>query len=178
MDDAFAREDFSVAATHGRSLLEHHFAAANDLLWVGRTALQVGDTTSAERALTRMTPSGGGAAEADVEALRAGIAARQGRIDDAVAGYRAALAIYREMGLRFDLAMAGLDMAAFLGPDTPAVKAAAAEARAIFADLGARPVIARLDRLMAAAGRDASGYTDAADSDVSASPEASVVGSD
>jgi hypothetical protein len=84
-----------------------------------------------------------------VEALRAGIAARQGRIDEAVAGYRAALTIYREMGLRFDLAMAGLDMAALLGPDVPAVRAAAVEARAIFVDLGARPVIARLDRLVA-----------------------------
>jgi hypothetical protein len=148
MDDAFAREDFGVAATHGRVLLEQPFVAVNDLLWAGRAALQVGDMSSAERALERMTPSAGGAADADLATLRAGIAARQGRIDDAVADYRAADSIYREMGLRFDLAITGLDMAAFLGPDVPAVKAAAAEARAILVELGARPVIARLDRLV------------------------------
>ena len=149
LDDAFAREDFTAAATHGRTLLEHDFAAANDLLWAGRTALQVNDMTSVERARERMTSSAGGSADADLATLRAGIAARQGRIDDAVSEYRAALTGYRDMGLRFDLAMAGLDMAAFLGADVPAVKAAAAEARAIFVDLGARPVIARLDRLVA-----------------------------
>lgn len=179
LDDAFAREDFNVAATHIPGLLEHPFAATNDLLWVGRTALQVGDMTSAERALERMTPTAGGAADADLAALRAGVAARRGRIDDAVADYRTALGGYREMGLRFDLAMAGLDMVAFLGPEVPAVKAAAAEARAIFVDLGAHPAIARLDRLVASDGRGLGGYAaDPADSDADASQEASVVGSD
>ena len=157
MDDAFAREDFSTALRYGLSLLDGGFCAVNDLLWVGRTAIHVGDLTIAERALAKMTPNAGGAADADVEALRSGIAARQGRIDDAVAGYRAALTGYREMGLRFDLAMAGLDMAALLGSDVPAVKAAAAEARAILVELGAKPLIARIDRLVAPDDRASAG---------------------
>ena len=148
LDEAFAREDFGAAAGSGRKLLEYDFASSNDRFWAGRAALHVGDVATAERVLATLEPSPGGAADADVAALRAGIAARQGQIDDAVAGYRAALAVYRDMGLRFDLAMAGLDMAALIGPDVPAVRAAAAEARAILVELGARPVIARLDRLV------------------------------
>ena len=149
IEQAFAGEDFGVAANYGRRIIEHDFASLNDRFWGGRAALHAGDVAMAERALAAMEPSPGGAADADVAALRAGIAARQGRMDEAMAGYRAALAIYREMGLRFDLAMAGLDMAALVGPDVPAVKAAAGEARAILIELGARPVIARLDRLVA-----------------------------
>ncbi len=53
------------------------------------------------------------------------------------------------MGLRFDVAMTALDMAALLGPGQPAVRAAAAEAREILVELGAKPLVERLDRLMA-----------------------------
>ena len=170
LDDAFAREDFGVAAKHGRVLLEQPFVATNELLWVGRAAIQVGDLPSAEQALERMIPSAGGAADADLAALRAGIAALRGRVDDAVADYRAANATYREMGLRFDLAMAGLDMAAFLGPEVPAVRAAAAEARAILVELGALPVIARLDRLVAPEGPSIGPRPAPVESTVDASP--------
>jgi hypothetical protein len=70
--------------------------------------------------------------------------------------------------------MAGLDMAALLGPDVPGVRAAAAEARAILVELGAKPVIARLDRLVAAEKPPVGGPT----STTPTEPEASVVGSD
>lgn len=54
-----------------------------------------------------------------------------------------------DLALRFDVAMAALDMATFIGPDQPAVRAAAAEALEIFAELGATPLLERLERLMA-----------------------------
>ncbi|HEX7473977.1 MAG TPA: adenylate/guanylate cyclase domain-containing protein [Candidatus Limnocylindrales bacterium] len=178
LDEAFAREDLGVAAGYGRRLLEYDFASSNDRFWAGRAALHVGDVATAERVMAMIEASPGGAADADVAALRAGIAARQGRIDDALAGYRAALATYRDMGLRFDLAMAGLDMAALVGPEVPAVRAAAAESRAILMELGARPVIARLDRLVPAHGSGSGGPPAASEPVASAQPASSAVAAD
>jgi hypothetical protein len=45
--------------------------------------------------------------------------------------------------------MTGLDMAALVGADVAAVRAAAAEALAIFRELEAAPMVARLERLLA-----------------------------
>jgi class 3 adenylate cyclase/tetratricopeptide (TPR) repeat protein len=174
LEQAFAREDFRTATEFGRRAFEHEFANANLRLWAGRAALHLGDTATAEQALALMAPITGRAVDADARALQAGIAARQHRVDDALDAYRAALGTYRDMGMRFDLAMTGLDMAALLGPDVPGVRAAAAEARAILVELGAKPVIARLDRLIAATEPAPTGTASAP----SSPPEASVVGSD
>jgi hypothetical protein len=174
LEEAFVREDFRTATEFGRRGFEHEFANANLRLWAGRAALHLGDTATAEKALALMEPIPGRAVDADIRALQAGVAARHDDIEDALAGYRAALTAYREMGLRFDLAITGLDMAALLGPDVPGVRAAAAEARAILVELGAKPVIARLDRLVAAEKPPVGGPT----STTPTEPEASVVGSD
>jgi hypothetical protein len=67
---------------------------------------------------------------------------------DAVAGYREALRGWRALGLTFDEALAGLDVAILLNPseremtESPAVIEAA---RATFVQLGARPFAARLE---------------------------------
>jgi class 3 adenylate cyclase/tetratricopeptide (TPR) repeat protein len=148
LEEAFAREDFASAIAYGRRLLEHSFGGPNTRFWVGRAALHGADVATADRVRTMLEPSPGGACDADLAALRAGIAAREGRTEDALAGYRTALTIYRDMGLRFDVAITGLDMAALLGPGVPGVRAVAAEAREILVELGARPVVARLDRLV------------------------------
>jgi hypothetical protein len=149
LEEAFAREDFAAADTFGRRLLEHEFAGPNIRFWAGRAALHNADRSTAERVLAMIEPSIGGSGDGDLAALRAGLAALDGRVDDAIAGYRTALTVYRDMGLRFDVAITGLDMAALLGPGEPTVRAAAAEAHEILVELGATPVVERLDRLMA-----------------------------
>jgi hypothetical protein len=75
----------------------------------------------------------------------AGIAALEGRRDEAIADYRDALKGYREIGYDFQLARVELDMLMLLGRDLPEAHAAAEEARAVFERVGARPYLERLD---------------------------------
>ena len=84
-------------------------------------------------------------------AARAGVAGLEGRVEEAVAGYRDALARARAMGAGWQLAMIGLDFVTVVGADHPATRTSAAEARAIFERVRARPLLERLDALMAPA---------------------------
>ena len=174
LEEAFAGEDFARAAEAGKRYVDRELGSPAGWLWAGRAALHQGDVPAAERALALLERGAGRATMADIALIRAGIAARQGRVDDALAEYRTALPIYRDLELRFDIALTGLDMAALLGPDVPGVRAMAAEARAIFVELGAQPVIARLDRLIAAGAPPAVGPG----GDRQSVPHASAVGSD
>ena len=78
-------------------------------------------------------------------AARAGIAALEGRPDEAIAGYRDALFRYRAIGLAFNLACADLDLVVLVGGVGPETREAAAEARAIFERVGARPFLDLLE---------------------------------
>ena len=118
-----------------------------------RAALWGRDIATAREIADRLDahPDSGAAITAARIAARAGIAALEGRPDDAIAGYRDALARYRAMGQDFDLACTALDFALLVGPEEPSARAAADEARPIFERAGARPYLERLD----AAGRSA-----------------------
>jgi hypothetical protein len=151
MDRAYTAQDFDAAVGYGTRLLEHGFGSVVSRATVGRVALHAGDFALARRVLALVEPGPGGIADADIGMLRAGIAAREGRTREALEAYRAALTGYRDYGARFDLALTGLDMAALIGADEPTVAAAASDARAIFLELDAKPLVDRLDRLMAAA---------------------------
>jgi hypothetical protein len=92
------------------------------------------------------------ALEADRVCLGAGIAALEGRTVDVLAGYREALRAYRQLGLAFDEALAGIDMAILLGPserEAADVAAAIATARETLTRLGAAPFLARLEAAVA-----------------------------
>jgi len=145
---AFANEDFAAATRYGRRLLEHAFAGRYQRLYVGRAALHAGDLELARSIAATLAPSPGGACDADLAALGGGIAAREGRSRDAADDYRSALSHYRELGLRFDVAMTAHDMATLLGPGEPGVLAAATEARGILEELEAAPLLARLERAL------------------------------
>jgi class 3 adenylate cyclase/tetratricopeptide (TPR) repeat protein len=80
---------------------------------------------------------------------RAGIAALEGRLDDAVAGYRDALARFRAVNHDFGLACTALDFVLLVGPENPAAFAAAGEAQAIFERVGARPYLEHLEAALA-----------------------------
>ena len=92
----------------------------------------------------------GRAHDADRAELRAGIAALEGRPDDALALYRESLRLWRDLGLAWDEAYCALSMAMFLDPTEPEVRAAVEAAKEILIRLKARPFLERLD---AASGR-------------------------
>jgi len=85
--------------------------------------------------------------EADRTTIRAGIAALEER-GDALALYRGALRAWQDMGLEWDEALAGIDMATLLDPAEPDVRAAAERSREILIRLEAKPFIERLDAAM------------------------------
>ena len=116
-----------------------------------RAALWAGDGAAARDDLEALDGSGfhGPAVEADRRTIRAGIAALEGRPADAVPLYREALRAWRDLGLAWDEALCGLDMATWLDPADPEVRAAADRAREILVRLEAAPFIARLEAALA-----------------------------
>ena len=124
--------------------------------WVCRFALHAGRRDVATAVVEKMGVGPGGMADHQRDAMHAGIAALEGRRDDAVRLYRSALAGYRSYGARFALAMAIFDMAKLLGPDDPAVRPMLDEGRGILEDLSAAPLLALFDELVAGTTRDVS----------------------
>ena len=117
--------------------------AARAALWANDAPGATGLVEQMDRSVIR-----GQATELDRVALRAGIAALEGRRTDAIAGYREAMRGWRGLGLAFDEAMATLDMAILLAPTEREMAEAPVTietARETFTRLGARPFLARLD---------------------------------
>jgi hypothetical protein len=115
-----------------------------------RAALWAGDAAAAGAVIARLDASvvRGQAIGLDRVTLRAGLAALEGRRAEAIAGYREALRGWHEMGLAFDEAVAGLDMATLLDPterEMAEAPAAVVAARETLARLGALPFLARLE---------------------------------
>ena len=77
-------------------------------------ALLARDAAHARLALERMVATGaqGRAIDMDRTAIRAGLAALDGSTQEAVAGFRAAIAGWRDLGLPWDEAMTSLDVRA------------------------------------------------------------------
>ncbi len=122
------------------------------LVPAARLSLLIGDLDEARRDLAAaeaIPGMFGRAIQAEFGALRAGIAALEGRTADAINGYRAALRAWRDLGLPWDEALTGLVMAAVLDATDPEVVQAIEASRRIFDELGATPFRASLDELTA-----------------------------
>jgi len=117
-----------------------------------RAALWAGDVAAAREDLAALDAAGvhGPAIEADRTTIRAGLAALEGRPVDALASYRDVIRAWRDLGLAWDEALTGIDMATLLDPAEPEVRAAAESAREILVRLGAAPFVARLDAALMA----------------------------
>ncbi len=148
--------DASVAFAHGRLADAHRLFAvliaagvpdAEVHLQVARTSLWMRDSTLAAQDLVaaRRTGAFGRAIEAGYEQIAAGISALEGRTAEAMSTYRRVLRDWRDLGLPWDEALTGLEMAMFLDPADDEVRQAADVARKIFAELGAKPFLALLD---------------------------------
>ncbi len=156
-------DDYQIARSYHDALTHLRFAAADyegmrqegielfasgarfpfDVLPAARASLWLRDAAGMLDALGGPDASMGRATDQRFAALRAGLAALEGRPDEARAGYLAAEAGLRDLGIRFELGLAALEHAVFL-PDEPSAPAAADEARAIFTELGATTLLAKL----------------------------------
>jgi hypothetical protein len=101
------------------------------------------------RAVFEATGGAGAIVDARRAALRAGIAALEGRSAEALALYREALRSWRIPGAVWDEALTGISMAMLLDPAEPEVAAAIDSTRAILERLGAKPYLERLDAAVA-----------------------------
>jgi tetratricopeptide (TPR) repeat protein len=152
MVTAFAAGDYAIARAHA-----HEWARvfsqgiAEGYVLAARCALGLRDAAAAREDLERSQPSTrrGRAIDAERTGIRAGIAALEGRPDEATAGFRAALGELRDLGLEWYEALCTLDVAPLLDPDDPEVRAEIERTRRILVRLRAIPFIARLDGFLA-----------------------------
>ncbi|HEX3264341.1 MAG TPA: hypothetical protein VHR16_01625, partial [Candidatus Limnocylindrales bacterium] len=96
----------------------------------------------------------GPALGADKARIKAGIAALEGRSQEALDGFRSALAAFHALELDFDEAATAVDAAVLLPPaerDEPDIKVAIEGAGATLRRLGGTPFVAQLERGLAAA---------------------------
>jgi tetratricopeptide (TPR) repeat protein len=141
------------------------FNAALGFAEVAYAALLDRDAATAAAAVDgmRSTGSHGAIVKLAMRQTAAGMAALEGRVDEAVAGFEVVLDTFRAMDLPFPLATTGLMMAALLDGSIPQVAAATDEARAIFEQLRARAWLDRLEEAAAEGARGAAAVDTAAE---------------
>ena len=117
-----------------------------------RAALWLGDPARARATLTAMQGFRGRWVAAVRLTAEAGLAALDGRHDESAAAYARALDAWRAMDSPLDLGLCALDRAVLRAPHVaPGVEDD--EAREIFTNLGAVPLLARLDGATSAASK-------------------------
>jgi hypothetical protein len=80
----------------------------------------------------------------------AALRAVEGRAEEALAGFRSAIAVMRDLEMEFEVARVALD-ALILLPGEQEARTLAAEARPVFENLRARPYLERLEAELAGA---------------------------
>jgi len=110
-----------------------------------RACLWLHDAEGAGGALSAMRGFRGQWMAAMRRTTEAGLAALEGRVDEAAETYREAIEAWRALDCTLDLALCELDLVLLLGPDHPDATAGK-EARDIFTELGATPFLERLNR--------------------------------
>ena len=110
---------------------------------IAHTSLLLGDAAAAADTLNALmkTSARGRAVDVDKVAIQAGIAAIEGRSGDALAGFRSALAAWRDLGLVWDEVLTSLVFVTLVGENVPEARRAAETARELMAARGAVVVI-------------------------------------
>ncbi len=113
----------------------------------GRAALWAKDGKSARDALHGLEglPIHGSNMDASRLTLRAGVGALEGRHGEAVHAYREALRLWRDLGLVWEEAQCGLDVALLIGVSDDETRAIVERTRDLLAQLGAQPFLRRLE---------------------------------
>ena len=124
-------------------------------VWVAaRAGLWLRDADKVKRALEAMAPLRGGWMEVARRSVEAGLAALEGRNEEAAAGYQRALESWAAMDVPLDLALTAIDAVTLLPADATR-DSAARQASEILTDLGAQPLLARLSAAQQPAASDA-----------------------
>ncbi len=125
---------------------------------LARVALRSGDVRAARDAIAAPVLVNQLGAFLDVLrlGLGAGVAALESRRDEALAGYREAVRLARQLSLPTTAAELLLDAVYVFGPDDPETSGFADEARAQFMAVGAKAQLDRLDEAMSTTSRRAS----------------------
>jgi tetratricopeptide (TPR) repeat protein len=146
---AFVRGRFEESYEGWMEAVEvEHLLAEWALTNGARSALWAGNVAGAKATLAGMPGAIPGTfLLAIITGMEAGIAAIEGRTEEARTLYGESQEALRALGTVVELGLTDLDLVRFLGPDDPAAAEAADEARAIFTRLGARPFLDRLDSL-------------------------------
>ncbi|MHB8460875.1 MAG: ATP-binding protein [Candidatus Limnocylindrales bacterium] len=154
-DQALQRGAYDRAVEEALLAAEDEELAAYCLADAMRATLWGHDLERAREVLGRLEtiPETGLDVDAARVAARAGVAALEGRVDDAIGDFRHAMSQLRLINAEFNLARLTLDFVMLLG-DHPATREAAAEARAIFERVKARPYLERLDAATARETKD------------------------
>jgi class 3 adenylate cyclase len=148
--DAFVAGDFAGAADAWVQQAESSdLNAPYALPKAGLAAVLAGNTGLAQETIDRLRARGarGRAIENDVALIEAGIAALGGDAAAGQAGFRAAIAVYRDLGLVWDEALLGLVAASTLGVADAEVAGWLGEARGTFERVRAKPMLAIADSL-------------------------------
>jgi class 3 adenylate cyclase/tetratricopeptide (TPR) repeat protein len=110
-----------------------------------RAALWLGDAEGLRAAMAGMKAFRGRWVSAEWLSAEAGLAALEGRVETAADSYREAIEAWRTLNCTLDLALCELDLVVVLGPNHPGATVAR-EALDVFARIGARPFLERLNR--------------------------------
>ena len=152
---AFARGDYPEAVRSWLQQTERSdLNAPYGLPKIGLSAILDGDAKTAQQALDRLAALGsrGRAIEADMTAIRAGLAALAGDREAAMAGYRAAWTAFRDLGLPWDQGLTALSAGTRLGTEDGEILGWLREGREAFAKVRAAPMVAQVDAVLAAGG--------------------------
>ncbi|HYM84237.1 MAG TPA: adenylate/guanylate cyclase domain-containing protein [Candidatus Dormibacteraeota bacterium] len=150
-DVAFAEGRFADARDEGIAMGRVYDGFIDwGLLEATHACLSSCDLDSVEAILAehRAAPLHGRAIDLSRALMAAAVAGLEGRTDEAMGLFERVLAGRRGFGHVWEEALTAIDMASVLGPERPEVVAAADRAHAILAQLGARPFLERLERLM------------------------------
>ncbi len=115
----------------------------------GRLAMRLGDADRVRRAIaqTDEIASRSPFMTARAASLAAGLAALEGRPDEAVRGYGEAIARMDDLGYLLESSVMRLEFAAVVGVDRAEARDAAQAAREFYAGVGAKAYVAQLDAL-------------------------------
>jgi hypothetical protein len=157
---ALARGDAKEAMANFLEIAEDDEGTANEYNYRGaRPAAWLGDLPTVRGCAERLEDYGGWGPIliGRQEAVRAYIAALEGRHADALTLFRETLRNFRTAHAVFDEALVGLDMAKLLDPAEAEVAAVVAYSRETFERVGAKPYLEQLDAAVGRAGQQSSG---------------------
>jgi class 3 adenylate cyclase/tetratricopeptide (TPR) repeat protein len=135
----------------GRSAELSASQAPSSLYQRARGAIWLGQAAEVRSDLDALDATGfhGGVVEVRRLTLRAALAAMEGQTTEALGLYRHALTSWHELGMAWDEALTGMDMATVLDATDPDVAGAVKTTREILTRLDARPYLARLESVLA-----------------------------